>query len=125
MGEHLAVGAALEGLERRLLEPEVRRSAEEVGELLADDFVEVGADGNLYDKAGIIAILQKSPSPKTALTGFKARPLAPDVYLVTFYYSREATPERPAAKSFRSSVWKRANGRWRMAFHQGTPTTTH
>lgn len=120
MNEHPNVGPALESLERSLLEPELRRSAEAVGELLADDFVEVGADGSLYDKAGIIAVLQKSPAPKTLLTDFKAMELSSDVYLVTFNYSRESTSERPAAKSFRSSVWKRADGRWRMVFHQGT-----
>ena len=40
--------------------------------------------------------------------------------LVTFLYTREATPERPAAKSIRSSIWKLMAGRWRMVFHQGT-----
>lgn len=120
MPEDSDVGTHLESLERRLLDPQVRASPSEVSPLLADDFVEIAANGQVYDRAQIIEVLQKSPTPQTALSDFKSKLLSADIALVTFYYSREATPERPAAKSIRSSIWKRMDGRWRMVFHQGT-----
>lgn len=110
----------LKMLEQRLLRPEVRKSPAEVGALLADDFVEFASDGRVCGKAQIIESLRKSPAARMTLSDFKVRMLAPDVALATFRYHRESTPERPAARSIRSSVWKRTNGRWRMAFHQGT-----
>lgn len=37
-------------LEDRLLQPEIRRSREEISMLLADDFVEFGVSGRTFDK---------------------------------------------------------------------------
>jgi hypothetical protein len=45
-------------LEEDLLKPEVRRSAERVNCLLADDFIEFGSSGRIFDKRGIIEALQ-------------------------------------------------------------------
>ena len=120
MTENDSIEEHLKELEQRLLKPEVRKSAAEVGALLADDFKEFVSTGQIYNKAQIIELLQKAPTADSALTDFKTLMLAPDVALATFFYSREATHDRPAAKSIRSSVWKRIDGRWQMVFHQGT-----
>ncbi|TBR24029.1 nuclear transport factor 2 family protein, partial [bacterium] len=56
MAGHQTVARKLEALERLLLEPEVRRDSDAVGALLADDFVEIAANGQVYDKAQIVAI---------------------------------------------------------------------
>ncbi|WP_370676935.1 DUF4440 domain-containing protein [Pleomorphomonas sp. PLEO] len=48
-------------LERTLHRPEVRRSPETVGALLADDFIEFGSSGTVYDKASIIEALGSGP----------------------------------------------------------------
>ncbi len=106
-------------LEQRLLEPEVRKSPAEVGVLLADDFEEIASSGRTYNKAQILEAIRCAPPAHFALTDFKAVVLAPDIALATFRVSRDSTHDRPAAESLRSSIWKRANGRWRMVFHQG------
>lgn len=110
----------LKSLEQRLLDPEIRKSAAEVGALLADEFREFVSTGEIYNKSQIIELLQKAPTTASSLTEFKTLLLAPDVALATFFYFRGAAQDRPAAKSIRSSIWKRMNGRWQMVFHQGT-----
>lgn len=40
----------LRELEERLLQTDVRKSPEELDQLLADDFVEIGSSGRLFNK---------------------------------------------------------------------------
>jgi hypothetical protein len=113
----------LRGLEEALLKPEVRRSADEVGRLLADDFIEFGSSGRVFDKAQIIEALgRETPDPaiRIVLTDFSARQLAPAVMLVTYRTIRSGT-SAPQGYRLRSSIWKLMEGRWQMVFHQGTP----
>ncbi len=44
----------LQRLEEELLRPEVRRSPEKMAVLLADDFLEFGRSGRIYDKVNIL-----------------------------------------------------------------------
>ncbi len=120
MTEDNSIEADLKKLEQRLLEPKIRKSAAEIGALLADDFKEFASTGQIYNKAEIIKSLQNEPPAQAVLSNFKATILAHDIALATFQYSRESTKDRTAATSIRSSVWKRTNGRWQMVFHQGT-----
>ena len=41
-------------LEERLLQPEVRRSSDEAGKLLAADFIEFGSSGAVYSRQQIL-----------------------------------------------------------------------
>ncbi len=118
--EDLPIAEQLKRLELRLLDPLIRKSASEVGDLLADDFREFAGTGQAFDKAQIIQLLQTGTAANASIADFKALVLAPDVALVTFRYSRESTHDRPAAESVRSSIWKKMDGRWQMVFHQGT-----
>jgi hypothetical protein len=110
----------LEILERRLLDPKIRRDARALDEMLADEFREIASTGEVFDKKGIIQALRAAPPVKVEIERFQTTSLAPGVALATFTYYRGATLGRPAATSLRSSVWRRADGRWRLAFHQGT-----
>jgi hypothetical protein len=119
----LAEDVLLRSLEEQLLKPEVRGSPDEVGYLLADEFIEFGSSGRVYDKRQIIAALQQEmPDPITriSLVDLVARRLAPEVILVTY---RTIRPDRPESR-LRSSIWKLVEGRWQMVFHQGTPSKT-
>ena len=49
-------------LEERLLQPEVRQSAEAVADLLADDFIEFGSSGQVFNKQQIISSWNRKPS---------------------------------------------------------------
>ena len=82
--------ALIRRLEEALLVPEVRKSAAQIAALLADEFVEIGSSGRIYDKDQIIGqLLQESGevSPRTA-SDFTARELADGLILVVFQHRR-------------------------------------
>ena len=101
-------------LEARLHRRAVRNSPETVAALLADDFLEFGKSGRVYDKAQAIAALSADDIDAPEVHDFTARSLAPDVVLVTY---RSGRAEQFA---WRSSIWRRSDGDWRLTFHQGT-----
>ena len=104
----------LRELEELLLQPSVRAAADQVSMLLADEFIEFGSSGRVYDKQQIIDLLQQEQGEgrKPTVTDFSARRLAADVILLTYRIVETRT--------IRSSIWKLTNGQWRMVFHQGT-----
>jgi hypothetical protein len=113
-----ALAAELKGLEELLLVPEVRKS-KRLTELLADEFVEFGSSGRVYTKDDLVAVLQAESLVTQTTSDFKVTSLAPDVALLTYEIHRHS---QPAMHTLRSSIWRRANGRWQMVFHQGTIT---
>ncbi len=121
MGEKLALEELIQHLEERLLRANVRRSPQDIAELLADDFIEIGSSGRIYDKQTTIAELQRESPVEIALTHFQMRILAPDVVLATYRAVRSASTPAQTAQSLRSSIWRRLDGRWQLVFHQGTP----
>jgi hypothetical protein len=112
--------ADLRSLEERLLQADARRSADVVGELLADDFVEVGSDGTCSDRAQILGWLNQEPVYERKLEDLRIRKLAPGVFLVTYYAVRRNPATGDERHSRRCSIWRLADGRWQMVFHQGT-----
>ncbi len=90
-----------------------------VAALLDDDFVELGASGRRWDRAAMIAELDRPPSGVLALDEFVVEPLGADVLLVT--YRSVETPTTEARREVRRvSIWIRRGRQWRMRFHQGT-----
>lgn len=115
--------AQLRDLEEKLLKPEVRRSADDVARLLADEFIEFGSSGCIFNKSQIISSLQQEVSEATvriSIENFLTRRLAPHVVLVTY----RTVGSDPAVQRLRSSIWKFEGGRWQMVFHQGTPSSS-
>jgi hypothetical protein len=112
--------AQLRHLEEQLLQPEVRGSTERLAALLAEDFVEFGSSGRVFNKSQIIAALADEIPAKRSLSEFEARMLSDDVALVTYRATRRSKPGTGAVHTLRSSVWRRSNGQWQMVFHQGT-----
>jgi hypothetical protein len=110
----------IRSLEERLLQPEVRRSAKEVAALLADNFIEVGSSGRVFNKQQMIEGLQQEPPIQRSLLEFKVSALAPDVILATYQAVRHSGSNEAPTYSRRSSIWKWMEGRWQMVFHQGT-----
>lgn len=109
---------ALRELEERLLHPEVRASADALTLLLAEDFVEFGSSGAVYDKSQILRLIPRWPAAQVTITDFAVTELATDVALVTYRAHRHGDTRMV---SLRSSLWKRVDGRWQILFHQGTP----
>src|ERR1700744_5965505 len=58
----------LRELEEHLLIPSVRKDADAVSALLADDFLEYGSSGRIYSRAEILAALQDEPPAELSLT---------------------------------------------------------
>jgi hypothetical protein len=103
-------------LEERLLQQEVRKSAEELMSLLADDFIEFGSSGNVYNKQQVTEGLLNETSIQITLRDFKMKLLAPNVALATY----RAVKHKEMKMSLRSSIWKLKDGKWQLVFHQGT-----
>jgi hypothetical protein len=113
--------ALLHTLEEQLLQPSVRKDPAALSYLIADDFLEFGTSGRVYDKAAILAALaSEPPDPPAVLTHFGARPLADNVVLVTYRTTRPSPSGHPIVAQ-RSSIWVYRDSRWQITFHQGTP----
>jgi len=105
----------LYGLEVQLMQPATRSSRRHLEELLAEDFVEIGSSGTVYDRASVISAMLLENPPAWSVASFEARLLAPDVALLTYLATKGV-----GESSRRCSIWKLSEGRWRMTFHQGT-----
>lgn len=114
--------AALKALEETLLRPETRRSREAMQALLAEDFIEIGSSGRVYDKAAILDLAVHAFTGRMTLLAFSASALAPTIAL-TRYDTRLQRAGGNESHSRRSSVWRRSGNGWLIVFHQGTPFT--
>lgn len=113
-------------LELELATQSVRNNRARISQLLRDDFVEFGASGRRFTKTEILNMLADEEAFTTYhMQEFHVAPLADTVVLATY-----VIPERKDAHgakipaSRRSSVWKLAEGRWQILFHQGTRLPT-
>jgi hypothetical protein len=113
--------AIIRQLEESLLLPNVRCSVNLVSEILADDFVEFGSSGYIFNKKQVIEGLQQEDSRYYSLFDFRTTHLCSDIILVTYCAVKKEISGQNAY-SLRSSVWKLVENRWQMIFHQGTPT---
>ena len=112
----------LRTLEEQLLDSSIRHNSNNVSSLLADDFLEFGSSGRIFDKAAILEELRNEPlRPTPRLSDFAIRPLAPDAMLVTYRTTRLNSSGEPISQALRSSIWINRDNRWQITFHQGTP----
>ena len=110
----------VKGLEIELLGSDTRSSARRLDELLADEFLEIGASGILYTKQDVVKILPGETRAKFTILAFQAKEITADTILAIYLVEKEF-PENPLRTlSHRSSLWQRRNGGWQMIFHQGT-----
>lgn len=101
-------------LERGMWRTETRGDRAWMDDHLAPGFTEFGRSGRTYTRDDTLAI---PVEPFTAeLTDIDRRPIGADAVLVT--YRSAIRGER----ANRASIWRRMHGRWRLEFHQGTPT---
>jgi hypothetical protein len=108
-------------LELRLLDPNVRRDAQAVGEMLDPDYYEFGRSGVVWHRQALLDALGDEDHATISAHGFEAHELADGVVLLT-YHSDRVVMLVSKQHSLRSSLWVRgADGQWRMRFHQGTP----
>jgi hypothetical protein len=108
----------LRNLEESLQDPSTRKSVEELNSMIAEDFIEFGSSGKVYNKQQVISTLLEEHSKEISTSGFKVNILSSEVALIT-YTAERCKGEKDS--SLRSSVWKNTAGTWRLIFHQGTP----
>ncbi len=103
-------------LERELQSPACRADRTRLRQLLADDFVEIGASGRRWDRDGVLDLLTEEDAvDPVEVADLDARALGPGVVQVFW----EST--RGMRRARRTSIWcERADG-WQVVFHQGTP----
>ncbi|MEQ8176033.1 MAG: nuclear transport factor 2 family protein [Syntrophomonadaceae bacterium] len=113
-------------LEEMLLQTDLRKSPQELGELLADDFIEIGSSGRTYDKQDTIEALMTSSLRESRISDFELRLITPLIALVTYRLVQENRVNgREIEKiSLRSSIWRAQGSRWQILFHQGTPNSS-
>jgi len=113
----------IEDLEISLMQPEVRRSAKRISELLTDDFVEFGMFGKVYSKQDFVESLPNAVEEKDEVykpTNFKAVEIATNTILLTYKATIEFLKTKETIKTLRSSIWQKRDENWQMIFHQGT-----
>lgn len=103
-------------LEQKLLTPELRQNAQAASDLLDDDFLEIGQSGRTFTKKQILQFMEAEENDDQlwSIENFSVRRLAPTIALATYRIRENG--------SLRSSVWKRSNSKWKIVFHQGTPS---
>jgi RimJ/RimL family protein N-acetyltransferase len=107
-----AVPKLIQQLELSLLDSSVRKSPEQLNKLIADDFLEFGSSGKIYNKKDCLEPDEKPR--KFEVSDFKVKELSKDVMLATYKTIEDG------AVSLRSSIWKQYGDEWQMIFHQGT-----
>jgi hypothetical protein len=87
--------------------------------MTVDDFWEIGASGQCYDRATVLDVLekrQKNAQPDVFETSaFHCRKLSESVYLLTYMLLQDGK-----RRTRRSTIWTRTVDGWKIVFHQGT-----
>jgi len=103
-------------LEVLLLQPEARRDASTLDQLLHPDFREIGASGRCWTRDEIIDELTNDSEQELITTSaLHARQVSDGLILLTY------RSDAPHGSALRSSWWARSDTGWQMVFHQGTP----
>ena len=114
------ISALIKALELELLQPGVRKSKKRLNELIADNFLEIGASGKQYNKNDTIRELTEEDEIKFSINNFNTINISPDTILVTYEVEKEILGSKNKKHSTRTSIWKNIEGNWQIIFHQGT-----
>ena len=114
------ISEIIKALELELLKPEVRKSKERLNELIADDFLEIGASGSNFNKEDILNELPDQSEINFLMQDFNTIEISPDTILATYQVEKIILESDEKIKSARSSIWKNKDGNWQIIFHQGT-----
>ena len=89
--------------------------------MMADEFWEVGASGQIYSRSFVLDTLEvRSQQPvgeNFQVTNFACQQVAADLFLATYTLNQSGRISR------RASLWRQASDGWRVVYHQGTIVT--
>lgn len=109
----------LSRLEEELWREETRFDLHRLNELIAEDFLEFGRSGRVYQKQDTLAIEYQPIDAVLPLPEFQARLLNENTAQVT--YNSAVRYDGIVEYARRSSIWSRSINGWVLRFHQGTP----
>jgi hypothetical protein len=108
-------------LETALHKKHIRNSSSAVSELLADEFIEFGSSGRIFNKSTIIELLKTEVvDQQVSVEDFAVQELAATVVLVKYIAAKPSEHQGAIIRTLRSSIWQLIDERWQMIFHQGT-----
>jgi hypothetical protein len=96
------------------------KNTEAFASYLANDFMEIEADG-VYDKAGSVEAVRSVDFSKSIVGDWKSVKFDDDASLVI--YSVKMPGSKPETE-YHSTIWVNRGGKWQALFHQGTPAAT-
>ncbi|MDZ7786189.1 MAG: DUF4440 domain-containing protein [Candidatus Saccharibacteria bacterium] len=108
----------LEKLEESLWERKTRFDNDYMRSVLADDFLEFGRSGKVYDLEESLSAPDQEIKAKLPLKDFSVHQIDETVALVTYVSQVEYDS---LEVSNRSSLWQNTGEGWKLKFHQGTP----
>lgn len=116
-----AIAAELRAREPLFHRPEFGTVRQDFARMMAEEFWEVGASGQIYSRAFVLDTLesryQKPMVGSLQVTNFACQQVAIDLFLATY------TLHQSARVSRRASLWRRTPEGWRVVYHQGTIVT--
>jgi hypothetical protein len=102
-------------LERELQTAECRRDRARVSVLLAEDFIEVGASGRVWDRSSTLELLgAESGDAVIEVRDLTGRVIG-DGFVMAHWDS-----DRGGRRARRTSLWRRESAGWQLVHHQGT-----
>jgi hypothetical protein len=106
-------------LELELMHPATRNDRSRTAALIAEEFIEFGASGKVWNYATILDLLVTELGYSAPVVeDFITRWIAPATALVTYRTLR--TDSNLVTQTLRSSIWIRNDKGWQIIFHQGT-----
>jgi ribonuclease HI len=106
--------------ERALLDPAVRSDRARVEAFLAEDFLEFGSSGRVWDRQTIVESLATEAYTAPIAEQMRCARITADAALITYRTVRIESGSGARTETLRSSLWIRESGRWQVRFHQGT-----
>ena len=93
---------------------------ESIESMIDDEFWEVGASGQIYEREEVIAILLKRYSDSNykdhwVASDFKCREVANNNYLLTYNLLQDRD-----RYTRRATIWRKDGNQWLIMYHQGT-----
>lgn len=103
--------------------PEFGTTRSDFEKMTVDDYWEIGASGNRYERAECIeTVVTRYQDPEYTKNDFwetkdfECRQLSGDTYLLTYILIQGK--EKRITR--RSTIWKNHDGHWMILYHQGT-----
>lgn len=109
-------------LEKELMKSEVRKSAERISNLMADDYMEFCSSGFEYHYKNGDVFQDKDDHTEFnwEILDFHMKLLSKEYILATYKVIKHNGADEDKKYSLRSSIWKLIEGKWKIIFHQGT-----